>query len=64
MNIKPRNYDWVDFYDKVIDVTDYAFSAKAILPPVYPFTRHYIPVDELYAAISRRMGPVKILQNK
>jgi hypothetical protein len=30
MNIKPRNYDWVDFYDKVIDVTSYAFSAKAI----------------------------------
>ncbi|AEV98050.1 radical SAM protein [Niastella koreensis] len=30
MNIKPKNYDWVDFYDKVIDVTDYAFSAKAL----------------------------------
>ena len=30
MNIKPKNYDWVEFYDKVIDVTDYAFSAKAL----------------------------------
>jgi hypothetical protein len=30
MNIKPQNYDWVDFYDKVIDVTSYAFSPKAL----------------------------------
>jgi hypothetical protein len=30
MNVKPRNYDWVSFYDKVIDVTQYAFSLRAI----------------------------------
>lgn len=30
MNIKPKNYEWVDFYDKVIDLTEYSFSAKAI----------------------------------
>ena len=30
MNIKPRNYEWVDFYDKVIDLTAYSFSPKAI----------------------------------
>jgi hypothetical protein len=30
MNVKPKNYDWVDFYDKVIDLTEYAFSPKAI----------------------------------
>jgi hypothetical protein len=30
MNLKPKNYDWVDFYDKVIDLTDYTFSKKAI----------------------------------
>jgi hypothetical protein len=30
MNIKPKNYDWVTFYDKVIDLTEYTFSAKAI----------------------------------
>jgi len=30
MNIKPRNYEWVDFYDKVIDLTEYSFSKKAI----------------------------------
>jgi len=30
MNIKPKNYEWVDFYDKVIDLTAYTFSNKAI----------------------------------
>src|SRR5260221_9449719 len=30
MNVKPRNYDWVDFYDKVIDLTEYTFSPRAI----------------------------------
>jgi len=30
MNLKPRNYDWVDFYDKVIDLTKYTFSPRAI----------------------------------
>ncbi|MCS3797341.1 B12-binding domain-containing radical SAM protein [Niastella sp. OAS944] len=30
MNVKPKNYDWVDFYGKVIDLTEYAFSLKAI----------------------------------
>jgi Fe-S oxidoreductase len=30
MNIKPKNYEWVKFYDKVIDLTAYTFSLKAI----------------------------------
>jgi hypothetical protein len=30
MNVKPRNYDWVDFYDHVIDITEYSFSRKAV----------------------------------
>jgi hypothetical protein len=30
MNVRPKNYDWVDFYDRVIDLTTYAFSAKRI----------------------------------
>jgi hypothetical protein len=30
MNIKPRNYEWVDFYEKVIDLTEYTFSPKAL----------------------------------
>jgi len=30
MNLKPKNYGWIDFYDKVIDLTEYSFSMKAI----------------------------------
>jgi len=30
MNVKPKNYEWVDFYDKVIDLTEYSFSPKNI----------------------------------
>ena len=30
MNMKPKNYEWVPFYDKVIDLTAYTFSKKAI----------------------------------
>jgi hypothetical protein len=30
MNVRLKNYDWVDFYDKVIDLTSYTFSRRAI----------------------------------
>ena len=30
MNMKPKNYEWLDFYNKVIDLTAYTFSKKAI----------------------------------
>jgi hypothetical protein len=30
MNLKPKNYEWVDFYDKIINLTQYTFSKKAI----------------------------------
>jgi len=30
INVKPRNYTWQDFYDRVIDLTRYSFSSKAI----------------------------------
>lgn len=31
MNVKPKNYEWVDFYDKVIDLTAYTFSPKVMM---------------------------------
>jgi hypothetical protein len=40
MNIRPRNYEWVDFYDKVIDLTEYAFSGKALYRRFY-YTRGF-----------------------
>jgi len=31
MNIKPKNYSWVDFYDHLIDVTKYSYSPRLIV---------------------------------
>ncbi len=31
MNVKPKNYSWREFYDRVIDLTRYTFSWRAIL---------------------------------
>lgn len=30
MNVKPKNYEWVEFYDRIIDITEYTFSSRAI----------------------------------
>ena len=30
MNVRPKNYSWKAFYDRVIDLTDYAFSKPRI----------------------------------
>jgi len=30
MNVRPKNYDWREFYDHVIDLTRYSFSWRAI----------------------------------
>ncbi len=31
MNIKPKNYSWQDFYDRVIGLTRYTFSGRSIV---------------------------------
>jgi len=31
MNVRPKNYSWHDFYSQVISLTEYSFSARAIL---------------------------------
>lgn len=40
MNIKPKNYEWIDFYDHVIDLTEYTFSRKALYRR-FKATRHF-----------------------
>ncbi|HVB03727.1 MAG TPA: hypothetical protein VNE41_08400 [Chitinophagaceae bacterium] len=42
MNIKPKNYEWIDFYDKVISLTEYTFSPKAIYRR-FMATRNFTP---------------------
>jgi hypothetical protein len=31
MNLKPRNYSWLEFYDHLIDVTKYSYSPRMIM---------------------------------
>jgi hypothetical protein len=31
MNVRPKNYEWTEFYDRVIDLTKYSFSKRAII---------------------------------
>jgi hypothetical protein len=30
MNVRPRNYGWLEFYDRLVDLTRYSFTWKAI----------------------------------
>jgi hypothetical protein len=30
MNVRPKHYDWPTFYDRVVDLTEYAFSWRAV----------------------------------
>ena len=30
MNVKPVNYSWAEFYDRLVDLTSYSFSWRAI----------------------------------
>ncbi len=31
MNVRPKNYRWPEFYDRVVDLTKHTFSRRAIL---------------------------------
>ncbi len=31
MNVRPKNYSWTEFYDYLIDLTDYTFSWRSII---------------------------------
>jgi hypothetical protein len=42
MNVKPKNYSWRDFYDRVIGLTRYTFSWRAIINR-FRATRTMIP---------------------
>ncbi|MCK5208093.1 MAG: hypothetical protein KAQ79_08735 [Cyclobacteriaceae bacterium] len=39
MNVKPKNYDWVTYYNHLIDITEYSFSWKAIFKRVMANSR-------------------------
>lgn len=54
MNVKPKNYAWPDFYDRVIDLTRYTFSWRAIY-------RRYRAIEE---TIPKWMNVVRAISSE
>jgi hypothetical protein len=42
MNMRPKNYSWIEFYDHVIDLTEHTFSHRAIVRRLGA-TKSFIP---------------------
>lgn len=60
MNVKPKNYTWSEFYDHVIDLTQYTFSWRAIANR-YRANRTTIPkwMNVLRAVSTEGFGRIK-----
>ena len=54
MNVRPKNYSWADFYDRVIDLTRYSFSWRAIVRRFRANGGHDPALDELACGRSPR----------
>lgn len=64
MNVRPANYAWPEFYDHVIDLTRYSFSARSIYRR-YRATRERIPrwMNVLRAVSSEGFGRLRYHRN-
>jgi hypothetical protein len=60
MNVKPKNYSWPDFYERVIDLTSYTYSWRAIVNR-FRGTRGMIPrwMNVVRAISSEGFGRIK-----
>ena len=60
MNVKPKHYDWPAFYDRLVDLTAYSFSGRAIRRRL-PATPSLIPkwMNVVRAVSSEGWGRVK-----
>jgi len=60
MNVKPKNYSWGDFYDKVIDLTEYSFTWRSIAKR-FGASGAFIPrmINVLRAVSSEGFGRIK-----
>jgi hypothetical protein len=60
MNVKPKNYSWADFYERVIDLTSYTYSWRAITRR-FKATRGMIPrwMNVVRAVSSEGFGRIK-----
>lgn len=60
MNVKPKNYEWTDFFDRLIDLTRHSFSLKAIAARAGA-TQGWIPkwLNVVRAVSSEGFGRIK-----
>lgn len=60
MNVKPKNYSWPDFYERVIDLVKYTYSSRAIFNR-YRATKAMVPrwMNVLRAVSSEGFGRIK-----
>lgn len=63
MNVRPKNYSWPEFYDRLIDVTRYSFSWRAIARRI-PATATAIPkwMNVVRALSSEGFGRIRYHQ--
>jgi hypothetical protein len=52
MNLKPKHYEWIEFYDHVIDLTKYSFSKRAIWRRLKANSGHIPRIMNVVRAIS------------
>jgi hypothetical protein len=60
MNVKPKNYSWTDFYDRLINLVRYTYSRRAIINR-FKATRGFIPrwMNVVRAISSEGYGRIK-----
>ena len=61
MNVRPKNYDWPEFYDRLVDLTTYSFSGRAIMRRAAGHAHLHPEVDERGArGLVRGLGPHQV----
>ena len=65
MNVRPQNYSWRAFYDHVIDLTRYSFSARSYCSPFWRDARNDVALAELCeGGFDGRVWEAEVLQGK
>ena len=52
MNVRPKNYGWVEFYDHVCDTFDYCFSPKVLARRFMKNPRPLIALEQFFRGVS------------
>jgi hypothetical protein len=52
MNVRPRNYDWIEFYSLVIETFEHSFSNRALMRRFMKNRKSYIAIEQLFRGVS------------